>query len=387
MQNAWDSYLKKSSQLSNDFEPFVWYDKMRTHSPVAFDEDRNTWDLFLYDDVKAVLVDREHFAMHRPDHSGGQASLEKHALMRSAVNDAFTPTASKKWSERIENIADKLISSSKNDSSMDIVQSLSSPLPILVIADLMGIPSSEQLMFKEKAEILAENPIGQSPEERKLKVALKQKTTLELMDYFSNIISKKEKNLEEDVISTLIKARKVNSVLTKEDILSFCVLLLFAGSETTTHLITNGLYCMLQEKGIAEEVKENPSLVSALVEETLRYRSPVQAMNRVVKKDVVIRDVYLKQGDYVVAWIGSANRDENRFTNASSFILKRKPNPHLAFSKGDNFCLGSSLARVEAEIAIARVLHLLPGKVIDTKRSLTPIDSPFVYGLKELYLY
>jgi cytochrome P450 family 109 len=186
------------------------------------------------------------------------------------------------------------------------------------------------------------------------------------------------------MISVLIEAEENEGKLTKEKLLGFCIILLVAGNETTTNLISNAVYCFLENKTIWEKLRQDPSLIPNAIEETLRYRSPVQALPRRVKMDTEIGGYQLKPGQMVLAWIGSANRDEKKFNNPDEFDLTRNPNAHLSFGKGIHFCLGAPLARLEAKIALTEFLKRYSAIALKEGYQIDPIDSNFVYGLKSL---
>ncbi|SYX85233.1 conserved protein of unknown function [Paenibacillus alvei] len=387
MNNAWETYLKKAKQLDNSFEPFLWYQEMRSRSPVKYDEERKSWDIFLYEDVKMILENREYFSLHRVENNGNPASLEKHAQMRSIVSNFFNPSATNKWEAKIKKIVDNLLEQdNNNNSTVDVVNLISAPLPAIVMAELLGIPTEDQLMFRESAQIIASSPSSSSPEEIKSKIFHKHQTTRKLYHYFSAIIEEKKRNPCEDVVSALVQAQTTYDNLTSHDILNFCILLIFAGSETTSHFISNTIYCLLDNEEIMDNVKSNSSLLPSVLEETLRFRSPVQAMNRVVRKDTILRGTFLKEGDFIVVWIGSANRDELHFYDPDRFIPNRRPNQHLTFGKGENFCLGAPLARLEAKVAVNALIEKYPHMRLDLSKPLLPIESPYVYGLQQLHI-
>ncbi|MGD6960827.1 cytochrome P450 [Fictibacillus phosphorivorans] len=385
MNDIWSTYLKtpKSiTDLNNRYEPFKWYEFMREAKPLVYDLERKTWDVFLYDDVKYILEDRQNFALHRIDQGGKKADVKKHIQMRSLINKAFTPKAMNSWVEKIKLYTDQLLDEVGNATEFDVVKELAAPLPILTIAELLGIPVEDHKRFQEWSLILVSSPSDDNPLNIQSALMEKKRVIEELFIYFLSIIEKRRKTPNDGVISILMS----DNDLSVEDIVNFCIVLLFAGSETTTHLITNSLFCILTEEHLLNELVTTESKIPLAIEEVLRYRSPVQAMNRIVSADTTLRGKLLRKGDYVVVWIGSANRDPLQFYNSNQFILNRKPNQHLAFSKGENFCLGAPLARLEAKVAIAEILKRYPHLNLKDTYKTKPLKSPFVYGLEELII-
>ncbi|MCK6258434.1 cytochrome P450 [Fictibacillus sp. KIGAM418] len=401
MENSTQTAFRQVEEISTKeerYEPFSWYEKMRKESPVRKDERRGAWDAFDYQSVKYVLETKELFSSNRSkkqeDEQKSPIELSlisidppKHTQMRSLVKKAFTPKVMKEWRPRIERIAKQLLDEIDPASEIDIVTQFSYPLPVMVIAEILGVPIEDQSKFKEWSEWVVAGPKDNSPEAIKHLEQNQQRTYHELYVYFKEIISNKREHPEKDIISVLLGAEAQGTVLSEDEIIGFCILLLVAGNETTTNLISNAFYCFTEFPDIYEEILRNPKDILPLaIEEVLRYRSPVQAMSRVAKEDIILGDAQIKAGDIVVAWMGSANRDEQQFEQAGQFNIKRKPNPHLAFGKGIHFCLGAPLARLEAEIAIEEWMKRYPKFEKSSNFSLEPIESTFVYGLKEFKL-
>lgn len=401
MDNSIQTAFRQVSEISTKeerYEPFAWYEKMRKDSPVRWDEKRGAWDAFDYQSVKNVLENKDLFSSNRSRRrEGEQASpIElslisidppKHTQMRSLVNKAFTPRVMKDWAPRIERIANQLLDEIQDPSEIDLVKQYSYPLPVMVIAEILGVPIKDQAKFKDWSDWVVAGPTDNSPEAIKRLEENQQRTYYELYVYFKETIAMKRKQPGEDIISVLIDAEMQGTMLSEDEIIGFCILLLVAGNETTTNLISNAYYCFTEFPEIYEEILKDPGGALPLtIEEVLRYRSPVQSMSRVAKEDTVLNGAQIKAGNIVVAWMGSANRDEQQFENAHQFNIRRKPNPHLAFGKGIHFCLGAPLARLEAEIAMAEWIKRYPRFERSSGFSLEPIESTFVYGLKELKL-
>ncbi|MFY4774446.1 cytochrome P450 [Metabacillus sp. RGM 3146] len=401
MENKTRSAFRQVSEISTKeerYNPFAWYSKMRKEEPVRWDEDRQSWDVFRYEDAKLVLENKELFSSNRganieeKDQSPLAVSLinldpPKHTQMRFLVNKAFTPRAMKEWEPRIQKIVELLLDDISETQEADAVSALTNPLPVMVIAEILGVPIEDQKKFKEWSDWIVAGPKDNSEEEIQRLQKNQERSHRELVDYFENIINIKNQQPGDDIISVLLNASINDEKLTKNEIIGFSILLLVAGNETTTNLISNALYCFTEYPEQYRKVKENPEkFLASAIEEVLRFRSPVQAMNRIAKENTWIGSREIQEGENIVAWIGSANRDDDQFENAQEFDVARKPNPHMAFGKGIHFCLGAPLARMEAEIALKEWIKRFPDFERSENFTLEPIESSFVYGLKEFKL-
>ncbi|MHA2959086.1 cytochrome P450 [Priestia megaterium] len=378
------------------FNPFSWYEEMRNSAPVRWDEERQVWDVFHYDGVKEVLEQKNIFSSdRRPPQNQRQTALgtslinidpPKHAEMRALVNKAFTPKAMKAWEPKIARITAELLQEVEHLEDIDIVEHLSYPLPVMVIADILGVPIEDQRQFKDWSDIIVAGPSNNERETLEKLQQEKMKANDELETYFYRIIEEKRTRPGDDIISVLLQAKEEGKQLTDEEIVGFSILLLIAGNETTTNLISNTIYCLMEDKASFERLKREKELLPSAIEEALRYRSPVQALHRIVKEDVTLAGQKLKAGEHVVPWMGSAHRDAQYFEDPDVFKIDRKPNVHMAFGRGIHFCLGAPLARIEAKIMLAELIDRYPQMDWSPAFELKPIESTFVYGLKELLI-
>lgn len=377
--------------------PYPMYLNMRKNQPVLFVPDLGVWSVFRFDDVKTVLSNHNLFSSQygqppAPDagaaaQARGQSSLittdpPRHTQIRSLVNRAFTPRAVAALEPRIEAIANELLDNVIESGQIDLVQDLSYPLPVIVIAEMLGIPAKDRDRFKHWSDEVvasADNVVGgQSTDSRSVHE--------EMNAYFRGVIAQRRAAPQEDLISALLAAEIENEHLTEGDILSLCWLLLVAGNETTTNLIGNAVRTFVEHPAEMQRLRENPDLLPGAIEEVLRFRSPVQAMFRIAKEDVELCGQTIPAGRRVVAWIGSANRDEDKFPDAERFDLTRSPNPHIAFGHGVHFCLGAPLARLEAKVALAVVLRRLHELERSDDNPLAPARGFIVHGVTNLPL-
>lgn len=361
--------------------PFPRYGIMRKEHPVYFNPQYRFWQVYCYDDVQRVLSDYTSFSSN---FSGGQdrdplsASLismdpPRHRQFRNLVTQAFTPRGVAQLSDRITSIVNTLLDQVAARGRMDIIEDLAYPLPVTVIAEMLGIPHQDRERFKiwSDAVVGASDGAGGNPQ-------------AEMGAYFLNMISQRSREPKDDLITALLNAQIDGQHLNRQELLGFCILLLVAGNETTTNLIGNALLCFDEHPEVMEQLRAEPALLPGAVEEVLRYRSPVQYMYRRALTDVTIRDQEIRAGQMVLAWIGSANRDETQFPDPDNFDIRRTPNRHIAFGHGIHFCLGAPLARLEAKIALTLLLE----RFHDIRRMrdipLEATGSDLVFGVKHL---
>lgn len=406
--------------------PFPFYAQMRKFHPIEYDDKNKIWGIFRYNDIQNILADYRHFSSDilklvniqqvQLAQQGQQQELGKergsvrrsiltsdppyHAKLRSVISSAFTSNTIWKLKPRIEEICHGLIDKVIEQGNMDLINELAYPLPVTVIAELLGIPAGDQDIFRRWADELLGSTRGSSnnlPIDTKSEQIFK-KVQDEMDSYFSKIIEKRREKMisANDLISNLLKAEIDGNRLAEEEILAFCALLLLAGHVTTVNLIGNivrslleypqqleQLYCNLKDSS-----HNSPSIQSA-IDETLRYRSPVQALFRFAMEDVVIGGHKVQAGQRIILWIGSANHDESVFPDAEGFDITRTitNNTHLAFGHGIHFCLGSSLANLEAQVVLKIILDRLKDVrfAVDYKvESLRPLHGMFFHGVNHL---
>jgi len=370
-------------------DPFPQYERMRASAPVFRDDQSGSWHVFRYDDVQRVLSEHATFSSRMGgDNPSGTGQLfasslitadpPRHRQLRSLVTQAFTPKAVDALAPRIAGLTDELLEAIAAGGSADLIKDLAYPLPVIVISELMGIPAEDRERFKHWSDVIvSQTRTGQATEAQ-------DSTTSEMVEYFLALIDRRRNHPATDLISSLLSAEIDGQKLTVPELLGFCALLLVAGNETTTNLIGNAVLCLAESPGTLERLLSEPALVPQALEEVLRFRSPVQSMYRVTVAEAVVGGQLIPAGAPIVAWIGSANRDEQQFQRAADFDIDRNPNRHLAFGHGIHFCLGAPLARLEARIALEALLSRLPGLSVAPGAQLERMDSSIVYGLKEL---
>ncbi|NHN31102.1 cytochrome P450 [Paenibacillus agricola] len=369
-------------------QPFPVYNQLRNSTPIRYDESRDCWDVLRYEDVHRILKDPVTFSSVRELTGKGTATIltmdpPRHSQLRSLVNKTFTPRVISDLAPHIESITNEMLDAVKDNNHMDLVHDLAVPLPVVVIAELLGVPPRDRELFKEWSDILVKGPDTNSDEAFSQVMKEKERAIQELNDYFAKILEQRRVDPKEDLISLLLSAEIEGQQLNDMEIISFSVLLLAAGNETTTNLITNAVRILTEKTEIQQQLRGNPELIPSFIEEVLRYYPPIQAIGRVATTDIEIGGKLIKKGNQVVSWIASANRDESKFVEPDAFITERRPNTHLSFGFGIHFCLGAPLARLEGQIAIRTMLNRMEDIEFIAGSPLTSIQSPFVYGVKQ----
>ncbi len=361
-------------------DPYPFYEMMHEKMPLFFRPDWNNWYLTRHEDVAAAFKDarfgreilgvmtREELgwpetpASMRPLYDMQDAWMllkdpPEHTHLRNLVHKAFTPRTVERLRERAQVITDELIDKVQVSGGMDMIADFALPLPITIIAEMLGVPPEDYDRLNVWSDALMHTVDSvQSPE------LLQQGAdmTMEFSAYIHEMIALRRKHPQEDLISALVAAEAENDKLTEDEMVATATLLLFGGYETTVNLIGNGMLALLRHPDQWEKLKANPALVKSAVEELLRYDSPVQLTSRWVQEDLEFAGHSFKRGQVVDFMVGAANRDPLRFPNPGVLDITRDPNPHIAFGSGIHFCIGAPLARMEAQIAFATLARRLP---------------------------
>jgi cytochrome P450 len=265
---------------------------------------------------------------------------------------------------------------------MDLAADFAVPLPMLVIAEMLGIPAADRPQFQRWADaILAMSyTIGGSEEAARAASEGFAAVTAEMSGYLGELLGRRRVDPCDDLLTRLAAAEVDGERLTPEDVLGFFQLLLLAGSETTTNLINNAVLCLLEHPDQLARVRAAPDLLPSAIEEVLRYRSPLQWMYRLTRRNVEVHDRMIPAGKLALAVIGSANRDPRVFPHAARFDITRNPNPHVAFGHGVHFCLGAPLARLEARVALSELLGKVRGLTLAGDGPWEPRRGLHVHG-------
>lgn len=366
------SEITRFSSKADEFNPYPWYKEKLLHEPVSYHPETNTWNVFRYDDVKRVLSDHEYFSSVRTrtiidvgtntkeGHIAEKLNLgvdpPEHRKRRALLASAFTPRSLKLWEPRIRGIVDELIDEIPDNTSVDIVNSLTSPLPTIVMSELLGVPWEHRNLFKEWVDILF-MPTNKQNVDRVNE--LKGKAAQEYYSFLYPLVLDKRGHLQEDIISDLIRAKVDGERFSDDEIVRTTMFILAAGIETTSHLMANTFYSFLYDDDtIYSELRQDAGLIPNTVEEMLRYRFHISKMDRTVKQDNNLLGVELKKGDVLITWMSAANHDEAMFDDPFKLDIRRhNSKKHLTFGNGPHFCLGAPLARLEAAIMLEQFVH------------------------------
>jgi len=343
---------------------YAEYAMLRESQPVSRDE-AGPWRVARYEDVRHVLRSHADFSSlvssrldDDPDIPPSMLFSDPpvHDRLRGLVNRTFTPRQIDAQATQIEARCESLVSDLVSNESTDLVTTFAAPLPVGVIATMLGVEDGDFVEFKRWSDTIFQN-IGEillgTPSEAAIAAGE------EMNVYFLERIARLRRKPQPYLLSELVHVETEDGRLTDPELLMFCRLLLIAGNETTTSLIVGCVRMFHEMPESFDRLKRSPELVPGFIEETLRYHSPFKATLRRASRDVELCGQIIPAGDLVLPLIASANRDERIFDRASEFVLDRSPNPHLAFGLGIHSCLGSTLARLEGRIAVTSLLRHL----------------------------
>ena len=369
-RERWQSgvaYNPLSPRMAQD--PYPEYEVLRERSPVHRSRLMNAWVFSRYADVDTVLRDHRRFSndpRKRTLSRRQQAVLPDpgdytmlfldppdHARLRALVNKAFTRRAVNALEPLIRRLMDTLLDE-VDPSGFDLMEAVAVPLPVIVIAEMLGVPPEDRARFRvwsnQRARLL-EPTI--SPRER----AAGAEAGEALDEYFVPIIQTRRAEPESDIVSALAQAEEEGDVLTEREMLNMLRLLLVAGNETTTNLIGNGMLALLRNPEELERLRTDPTLIPSAVEELLRFDSPVQTDFRGALEDCEVNGAPVRRGDNIVLLIGSANRDPEAFEEPDRLDVGRSGSSHISFGRGVHHCIGAPLARLEGRIVLEVLLE------------------------------
>ena len=358
--------------------PYKFYGQLRAATPLFWtDMFRNgAWLVTRYADVLAGLHDarlssrRSHnLTAALPRDAQGEFETfnqifsrwllfldpPEHTRLRKLLNKEFTPNMIQQMRPRIQRAVDALLDQAAGKSEMEFMTEFANPLPVTVIAEMLGIPAEDQRDFQIWSDDLA-NFFGNAASP--VETARRAQTSLvSLTEYFRALLPERREHKRDDLVSLLLRVEEEGEVLTHEELLAQCTLLLVAGHETTRNLLGNGLLALLQRPEQFAKLKENPSLMSSAVREFARFDSPVQFSGRAVTEDFAWHDKEIKEGQTVILLLASANHDPEKFTDPETLDLARDEGMPLSFGHGIHYCIGAALAYAEAEIAFSTLLE------------------------------
>ena len=358
--------------------PYPVYCRLREASPVCHVPELDAWVVTSYEAVSAGLrnpqLSSDRFPRVRQrlaakgldvlatDRVRSMIHMDPpdHTRLRGLVNKAFTPKTVGALEGHIEGIVGELLDAAPSGRT-DLIRQLAYPLPVIVIAEMLGVPAADREKFKhwsDEISIVLAGDLTAIPEATFRRAAAARE---ELAEYLSVCVADRRRNPSHDLLTTLVQAEEGGGKLTEDELYSTAVLLLIAGNETTTNLIGNGLLALLGSPDQFRLVWDDASRIPATVEEMLRYDGPVQLTSRIATADIDTPGGCIRKGSSVYLVLGAANRDPAQFPDPDRFDITRTDNKHLAFGAGPHFCLAAPLARLEAAVAVRTLRTRYPG--------------------------
>lgn len=342
-------------------DPYPLYEQLRRSSPVVHFAPADLWLLLDHADVKRALADHEAFSSAA---AGGQPGKwlifqdpPRHAKLRALIGRAFTARSIAALEPRIRELSAELLDRARERGAMDVVEDFAAPLPLMVIAEMLGAPSVDWPRLRawsEKLLALALVVSGGPDADRAVREVLAMAS--DMQSYLDALLAARRAEPRDDLLTRLVEAEVDGERLSDADILGFFQLLLVAGHETTTNLVSNAVLSFIEHPGELARIRAEPALLPSAIEEVLRHRSPVQAVFRKSTRDLEVHGNTIPAGKLVLLMVGAANRDPSVFADPGSFDVGRDPNPHVAFGHGIHFCVGAPLSRLEARVALADFL-------------------------------
>lgn len=390
--------------LSPEFKrnPYPTYATLREEAPIFFDDNMRFWFVSRHEDVSAILRDRrfgrtiEHIMTREeaglPPRNPAYASFHKlgahsmfdkeppdHTRLRSLVHKVFTPRRVELLRGKIEGFSNDLIDKALPNGRMDLLEDFAVPIPVTVIAEMLGIPEADRHHLRPWSnDIVKLYELNHTPEQAQRAIAAAE----DFSDYLRNLARQRKRDPQDDLITALATVEEAGDVLTEDELISTCVLLLNAGHEATVNVMGNGMLALFKNLDQFAMLRENPGLLPTAVEELMRYDSPLQLFRRWVLEDVTYKGVEFKQGQEIALLFGSANRDPLVFEQPDTLDITRQENPHISFSLGIHYCLGAPLARLELQTSFVALLRRLPNLRLDAEPEYR--EGYVIRGLQEL---
>ncbi len=376
--------------------PYPFYARLRAEAPLY----RARWVFRLlvwvvtrYSDVLTVLKDERFSKVYVSNIPFVPRSIRAltrnllnvdppdHTRLRTLVNKAFTPRVVERLRDRAQTVCDELLDAAVSRGGMELVSGFALPLPLTIIADLLGIPTAERRQFTSWSKKIAAGDSGRFRDVLRGWLSMGR-----FGRYVRKLVALRRREPQDDLVTALVQAEEAGDKLSEEELISMIGLLLIGGYETTVNLIASGALALIQNPRQRDLLRANPDLAESAVEELLRYTSPADfATPRTAREDIILSETRVPRRAFVLAALGSANRDESQFTDPETLDITRAPNRHLAFGMGAHFCVGAPLARLEGQIALTTLFRRFPDLRLETTpESLRWRRGLLLRGLEEL---
>lgn len=383
-------------------DPFPVFQELREQAPLYHSSVLGGWVLTRYDDVKTAISDRRFSADRMRPFFGQLPAREQmayatlrdsisrwavfhdppeHTRLRSLMNKAFTARAIERLEPRIRVLIDRLLDRVIEQGEMDLIADLAYPLPASVILEMLGLPCDDLDRIKIWSDELALFVGSSVNTPDKYQRATDSITAMN--KYFRVEIQRRRHTPGDDLLTALLGAQEQGDLLSDDELVAICVLLVFAGHETTTNLIGNGILALLRHPAELLRLRADPRLMPLAVEELLRFDGPAAAAVRIATEEIQLHGQTIRPGERVFAMLNAANRDPRQFANPETLDIARKENRHLAFGQGIHFCIGAPLARMEAKLAITAILRRFSDISLQSTQ-LTWSDSLVLRGVRSL---
>jgi cytochrome P450 len=379
-------------------DPYPAFDQMRARAPVLHLAPFDVWLIFDYDGVKRALTDHDTFSndlSHVPGHGNpGEWFIffdpPRHTKLRALIAKAFTARIVANLEPRIRELSRQLLDQTIERGELgevDLAAEFSVPLPMRVIAELLGVPSTDWPRYKRWSDVILKLANTFARDEETARTFEEYRAVkAEMQAWLPDLIARRRAAHADDLLTRLVEAEVGGQRLTQQEVLGFVQLLLVGGQETTANLINNAVLCFIENPVQLARLRSAPDLLPSAIEEVLRYRSPLVWMPRATRRDVEVHGEVIPAGKLVLPMIGSANRDPKQFRDAGRFDIARDPNPHIAFGQGIHACLGAPLARLEARIALADFLERIQEFELASDEPWEPRKALGVHGPSRLLI-
>lgn len=390
-------------------DPFPLYDHLRAACPVMLEPTSDVWMIFDYAGVKRAFDDTESFASDTGSVGAHPTppwllftDPPRHTKLRAIISQAFTPRMVAAMEGRVRTLSRELLDRAIENCgagvppaalagetptlpTIDLATDYSVPLPMRVIADMIGIPDADWPRYTRWSDAILKlsytvRGLSRGGDASQEAAAAFYTVTAEMGDYLPNLIAERRARPKDDLLSRLVAAEVDGQRLTPDEMLAFFQLLIVGGQETTTNLINNAVLSLCENPEQLALLRRSPELLPSAIEETLRYRSPFQLLFRGTRREVELHGQTIPPGKLLFLMVGSANRDPKQFRDPHHFDITRDPNPHLAFGHGIHFCLGAPLSRLEARIALTDILNRLPNLELAGDGPWQPRPALHVHG-------
>lgn len=361
-------------------DPYSLYARLREEQPVYWSEQIQAWIVTRHEDVLAALHDqrisanrivprmqqlspalRKRFQPLENILSMWPLMLERptHTRLRALINKAMSPTIVKSFLPAIQRQVDVLLDAAFDHAGVDAITELARPFPLNVVCEIIGAPHTGRDLLKQCAVDIV-NFFGCPPHLYVERADAAMRSVITTMEFLRETVRQRRRAPENDLITALIEAQERNAVMSEDEVLATCLMMVFAGFETTTNLIGNGLLLLLQYPEEQQKLRENPLLMRSAISEMLRFESPVQRLSRMAIEDFKFKEANIRRGDLIFLMVASANRDERVFGAADRFDIARDTKGHLAFGHSIHLCPGNTLAQLEAKVFFTELIRRAP---------------------------